>query len=114
MTHCEGFYFPGLEAMASGKLNIAPAWSGQLDFLDSTNALLIKGKETRANPLSIYWERKDNAIWFQPSIDNAVEKLRYAYQNYERLNQQIETQREAVYAKYSWDVIAQQFLELCK
>jgi glycosyltransferase involved in cell wall biosynthesis len=114
MTHCECFYFPGLEAMASGKLNIAPAWGGQVDFLNDTNALLVSGNEERADPKSMYWESKNNAIWFRPSIDDAVDKLRFAYQNYEKLNEGIDKQRADVYAKFSWENVTKQFLGLCK
>ena len=113
MSHCEGFYFVGLEAMAAGKLSIAPNWGGQLDFLNSSNALLIDGKEERADPRSMYWESKPS-IWFRPSIDDAAEKLRYAYQNYEKLNADIDKQRSDVYATYDWKVIASQFMSPCK
>jgi glycosyltransferase involved in cell wall biosynthesis len=114
MTHSEAFYYPAIESRASGKLSIAPAWSGQLDLLNETNSLLISGKEVRADPKSMYWESKNNAIWFEPSIDDAVDKLRFAYENYEKLNEQIDKQRPDVYTKYSWGTIASQFLELCK
>jgi glycosyltransferase involved in cell wall biosynthesis len=113
MAHCEGFYFPGLEGIACGKLAIAPNWGGQIDFLNNTNALLIKGKEVRANPKSMYWESKMNAIWFQPSIDDAVEKLRYAYTNYQNINEQVETQRPLVLQQYDWTNITQRLLLLC-
>lgn len=112
MSHCEGFYFVGLEAMAAGKLSIAPRYGGQLDFLNASNALLVDGKEARADLRSMYWENKPS-IWFQPSIDDAVEKLRYAYQNYEKLNTTIDKQRPDVYAAYDWKVIASKFVELC-
>jgi len=112
-SHCEGFYMPGLEALAAGKINIVPNWGGQLDFLNDSNALLIDGKETRADSRSLYWENKNNTIWFQPSIDDAVEKLRYAYQNYEKLNEQIDKGRQNVYHAYDWPVIAQKFIDLC-
>lgn len=114
LSHCEGFYFPALEARAAGKLSIAPKWGGQMDLLDNTNALLVEGKETRADPRSMYWESKSNSIWFQPSIDDAVEKLRYAYHNYEKLNEAIDKQRLDVYAIYDWKNIASQFMSLCK
>ena len=114
MAHCEGFYFPGLEGLASGKLSIAPKYGGQLDFLDSTNSLLIDGQETRADPNSMYWDRKANAIWFAPSISDAVEKLKYAYNNYEQLNKQVEAQRDNVYNQYSWLNVVKQITELCK
>lgn len=114
LPYCEAFYFPGLEAIMSGKLAIAPAWGGQLDFLNSDNALLVTGKETRADPRSMYWEGKSNAIWFEPSIDDAAEKLKFAYANYESLNKKINNQRNTVYQKYCWDNIANQYLELCQ
>lgn len=114
MAHCEGFYMPGLEAMAAGKLNIAPKYGGQLDFLNEDNSLLINGKEERADPKSMYWESNPNAIWFKPSVESAAEKLQYSYQNYEVLNQKIEQQKEKVYEEYGWDKIAKQMTDLCK
>jgi glycosyltransferase involved in cell wall biosynthesis len=114
MAHCEGFYFPGLEGIASGKLSIAPNWGGQLDFLNDQNALLVDGKEVRADPKSMYWENKNNAIWFQPSIEDAANKLQYAYQNYEKLNQRVDVARLDVYSKYNWKTITSQFIELCR
>jgi glycosyltransferase involved in cell wall biosynthesis len=114
MSHCEGFYFPGLEGIASGKMSIVPNWGGQLDFLNNANSLLVNGKEGRADPKSMYWESKNDAIWFIPSIDDAVDKLRFAYQNYEKMNANIDKQRNDVYNRYSWDAVVSQFLGLCK
>jgi len=114
MTHCECFYLPSLESAVSGKLSIAPNWGGQLDILNKFNSLLIEGKETRADPKSMYWESKNNAIWFLPSIDDAVEKLRYAAVNYKTMNANIEKQRNDAYEKYSWINITKQYMYLCK
>jgi len=113
LSHCEGYYFPGLEAMASGKLNIAPNYGGQLDFLNKTNALLISGKEVKANPKSMYWGNSNNAIWFQPDINDAVDKLKYAYCNFETLNSSINEQKSKIYQQYSWSNVADQILTLC-
>lgn len=113
MSHCEGFYFPGLEGIASGKLSIAPNWGGHLDFLNTSNALLVNGKEERANPKSMYWESKNNAIWFNPSVEDAADKLRYAYQNFEKLNANVDKQRQNVYTNYSWDAVVERFISLC-
>lgn len=111
MTHGEGFYMPGLEAIASGKLCVAPNHGGQLDFLNHTNSLLVSGKEERANPKSMYWESKNNAIWFQPSTDDAAQKLIYASKNYEIINANIN--KEEILQKYDWNVIAKQLTDLC-
>jgi len=114
LTHCEAFYFPGLEAMATGKLSIVSQWGGQLDFLNNDNALLISGCEVRADPKSMYWESKNNAIWFKPSIDDAVDKLRYAEKNFKALNAKIKLQQEDVLIKYDWRNITKQILDLCQ
>ena len=108
------FFFPGLESIASGKLVIAPNWGGQIDFLNNDNSLLISGKETRANPKSMYWENKNNAIWFEPSIDDAVEKLKYAYNNFQNLNDKIKQQTPHIFQKYSWNNIANKISFLCQ
>ena len=113
MAHCEGFYFPGLESITSGKLAIAPNWGGQLDFLNQSNSLLIEGKEERADPSSMYWESKNNAIWFNASIDDAVEKLRFAKENYILINKKLEINRQALYNDYSWDNVTSQILKRC-
>lgn len=114
LSHCEGFYMPGQESIASGKIAIAPNWGGQLDFLNENNSLLISGKEVRATPRSMYWESKPNAMWFEPSIDDAVDKLRYAYQNYEILNQKVEQDKINIQKKYSWSSITKQIMDLTK
>ncbi len=114
LPYCEGFYFPGLESIISGKLAIAPNWGGQIDFLNSSNSLLIDGTEERADPTSMYWENKINAIWFKPSIEDAVNKLQYAYHHFQSLNSKIELQRIGLYNRYSWDAVTQQIMGLCK
>ena len=113
-SFCEGFLMPSLEAISCGKLVIASNYGAQLDFLDDSNALLIDGKEGRADPNSMYWEQKNNAVWFIPSIDDGIEKLRFAYNNFESMNERIAKNRVDVYKTYSWNTIAAQFLELCK
>lgn len=110
MAHSECFYFPGLEGLAAKKFSIAPNWGGQLDFLNESNSLLVSGKEVMADPRSMYWESKSNAIWFEPNIDDAVEKLRYAYNNFEALNNKID--QESILKLYDWKNIAKQYVGL--
>ena len=114
LSYGECFYFPALEGIASGKLSIAPNYGGHLDFLDHTNSLLVNGDVVRADPKSMYWESKPNALWFKSNIDHAAEQLQYAYKNYQQLNEKIDKQREDVYTKYDWKTVANQFINLCK
>lgn len=113
MSHCEGFYYPGLEALAAGKLNVAPNYGGQLDYLNENNSLLISGKIERANPSSMYWTPKNNAEWFVPSIDDAIDKLRYAYNNYELKNKILQENSQNIIKEYSWDNITNKIIGLC-
>jgi len=113
MSHCEGYYMPGTEALAAGKLNIAPNYGGQLDFLTEENSYLISGNTTRADPKSMYWESKNNAIWFEPSIDDAVEKLHLAHKNHKEINNKLESQREEVYKRHDWKTITKEMLNYC-
>lgn len=114
MSYGEGFYFPGLEGLAAGKLSIAPDHGGHIDFLNDQNALLVKSVPERANPKSMYWEPKPNAMWYKPDIDDAVDKLRYAHRNSARLNQAVESQRADIFQRYNWTTITSQILELCR
>jgi O-antigen biosynthesis alpha-1,2-mannosyltransferase len=112
LSNCEGFLYPMLEGLCAGKVSVAPKWGGQLDFLNDSNALLVEGKEVRANPKSMYWESK-NSIWFQPSIDSAIDHLRYACNNFQTLNASLDKQRSDAYNRFDWKNILGQFLELC-
>jgi glycosyltransferase involved in cell wall biosynthesis len=114
LSHAEGYYLPASEALLSGKINICPRWGGQLDFLNDDNALLVSGKEERALPESMYWEAKQNAIWFQPSIDDAVSKLRYAKDHYVELNKKLEENRVKLYEQYNWKKITKDILSLAE
>lgn len=113
LAHAECFYLPGIESIASGKLAIAPNYGGQQDFLDETNALLIGGKSMRCDPSAMYWESKNNASWFVPDMNDAVEKLRKARNDFKLLNQKIEEARPTVYKEFNWDKITKDLLQHC-
>jgi glycosyltransferase involved in cell wall biosynthesis len=113
MSYGEGFYFPGLEGIASGKMSIAPDNGGHRDFLNKSNTLLVESKKVRANPKSMYWEQKNNVFWYEPSIDDAVSQLRHAYKNFEEINKGVEKQRSEVLVKYDWKNIFTPVLNSC-
>jgi len=98
-THGEGFGRPLLEASFTGLPIITSNWSGQLDFLNTEQSLLVSGKLEKV-PRSVVW--KDIIIaesqWFvadQGSINSA---LNYVYTNYNEVKskalQLMETNRE--------------------
>jgi glycosyltransferase involved in cell wall biosynthesis len=81
-THGEGFGRPMLEATMVGLPVIASAWSGQLDFLDTENSILIGG-ELQDIPKSQEWE--DILIpetqWFVADEDQAYKMLNFVFEN---------------------------------
>jgi glycosyltransferase involved in cell wall biosynthesis len=108
MSHTECFYIPGLEGLASGKVNICPNYGGQKDFLTTDNSLLIEGDEVEAEPTSMYWEQKRGTKWFMPNMESAIEQLRKAYSDFSLLNAELEKQRMNICDHYDWSKIVDQ------
>jgi len=81
-THGEGFGRPLLEATMTGLPVVASNWSGQVDFLDTEKALLLKGKIEQV-PKSQRW--KDIIIkqsqWFVVDEIQARKALTYSFEN---------------------------------
>ena len=79
-THGEGFGRPLLEAALVGLPIIAPAWSGQTDFLSNTDHMLLGGKLDKV-PNSAVW--KDIIIqdseWFYVDENQAYKALNQAF-----------------------------------
>lgn len=114
LSHTEGFYFPGLEGLASGKNSVAPRYGGQLDFLNDTNSFLVDGKEWLADKSSMYWDQKDGASWFIPNQENAIKQMKEAVRIGKDLNIELNKNREYIYQNYSWNAVTSKFIELCK
>lgn len=112
MSNAEGFYMPGLECLAANKINIAPEYGGQLDFLNKENSLLIEGKKVRADKKMMYWQSSPYAVMFQPNIDHSVELLKKCYKEYDELLQKFLPDMKKQTQKYTWDNVAKQILEL--
>jgi glycosyltransferase involved in cell wall biosynthesis len=88
ITHGEGFGRPLLEASMTGLPIIASSWSGQLDFLDGDNCMLIPG-ELKQVPKSAVW--KDIIIpeskWFNVSENHFHNALKFCFEKYKNLKQ---------------------------
>ena len=111
---CEAFWMPGLEALAAGLVVVAPKYGGQMDYLTNDNSLLIDGKITFANSNALYWQQnKRDTLWYQCNQDNAVSKLRYAYDNIDILKTKFNCQNH-IKQNYSWGNVANKIMELTK
>jgi glycosyltransferase involved in cell wall biosynthesis len=113
MSHLEQWWLPGIEAMASGKLVVASNWSGQLHYLNNDNSLLIDGKVVRMPRGYQYWNPSPMAKMFEPSIDDAVDKLRYAVENYEGLLQKFGPSMYDTVQRFTWAKVGEQIEGLC-
>lgn len=114
MSNGEGFYMPGLEAMAAGKLVIAPRHGGQLDFMNDDNSLLVEGEIVRAPRNYQYWTQSPYAEMFQPDVEDAVRKLQYAVKNYKQLMEKFRPNMEEQVKKLTWDNVVKQIVGLCE
>jgi len=81
-THGEGFGRPLLEATMTGLSIITTGWSGQLDFLNNENSIILPG-ELKQVPKSVVWEDIiiPESQWFNVNENIAYQALNYAFEN---------------------------------
>ena len=85
-THGEGFGRPLAEATCCDLPVIASNWSGQLDFLNPKQSVMIDG-ELKAIPDSLIWEPiiVKPGKWFNVSETDVVNKLRLFHKNHKAI-----------------------------
>lgn len=111
-SHAEGFGMVPLEGMACGVVPIASRYGGFLDFLNDNNSLLIDGKEFKVPVSWLYYDGKPGTTAFLPSVDDGVEKLRFAVNNMSNLKKRTSEQVSEVRETFSWLNITKQILAL--
>ncbi len=88
LTHGEGFGRPLLEASMVGLPVIASGWSGQMDFLSSTDSLLLGGELVQV-PQSQHWENIiiPESQWFNANETQAYKAMNYCFENYDEVKE---------------------------
>ena len=82
-TKGEGFGRPLLEASLSEKPIMVSNWSGQLDFLNKNNAILLPGTLTDVHPSALPEEmRVDKAQWFTINYQYAAQMMFKVFKEY--------------------------------
>ena len=88
LTHGEGYGRPLQEATMVGLPVIASGWSGQMDFLSSTDSLLLGGELVQV-PKSQVW--KDIIIpesqWFSVNETQAYKSMNHCFDNYDEVKE---------------------------
>lgn len=71
----EGFGLSLAEAMAAGKCVVATGWSGNLDFMNAANSVLLPYKLVPVkDPTGVYADNP-SAVWAEPDIEAGAELL---------------------------------------
>ncbi len=92
------------EYMACGRTVIASDKTGHADVVTENNALRLRHYKQQV----IEWGGRPSAVWFQPSVEETVELLEFAYQNRSLLHQKAE-QAASDLRRLSWHTAAEQF-----
>ncbi|MCX8028026.1 MAG: glycosyltransferase family 4 protein [Thermodesulfovibrionales bacterium] len=94
-----------MEYMACGKPVIASFNTGHKDVLNDKNSIpLIEMKE-----MPIFRNNDHIATWYEPSLDEVIAKVEYAYQNQQAISK-IGTQAGRDLSRLTWRQTAQRFL----
>ena len=112
-THGEGFGRPLLEASLSEKPVIASKWSGHIDFLDSSNAILLPGSVNDVRPESLMkGMHVEGTQWFTVNYNYASKILKDVFDNYSKYT--VRAKRLAIknQTKFSLDAMTKKFEEI--
>jgi len=112
-THGEGFGRPLLEASLSEKPVIAPDWSGQVDFLDVKDAVLLPGSLNEVKkgsfPDSMHVE---GSKWFTVNYNYASKMLKDVFDNYSKYIVRGKRMSIKNQTKFSLDAMTKKFEEI--
>lgn len=108
----EGFGLPLLEGLAAGLVVIAPNATGQKDFLNSNNSLLVDTKIISAGPEYQYWQPSSGATTYLPDKDMLSSQMLNAYTNYNLIKEKFNQASIETVNKFTWENAAKQILQL--
>jgi glycosyltransferase involved in cell wall biosynthesis len=110
-TGAEGYGLPILESLSCGLLSIAPRYSGQLDFLNDENGLLIDTKLRLAKNVEQYWTFNPKSQIGQVSKEHTIEMMHKAYKEYDILMEKFRPEMKKTAESLSWDSAAKKIID---
>lgn len=108
----EGFGLPLLEALAAKMLVVAPRCTGQLDFLNDNNSLLVDVKEINAGFKYQYWRPTKGAKTFLPIVEDLSSKMRRAFDSKDSILNKFSKEMEDTTNRLTWNAAARMILEI--
>ena len=114
-TKGEGYGRPLAEASCSGKLVIAPKWSGHVDFLDPKFCILLTGQLTEVHDSAV-WENviDKGSSWFTVDYNVAATMIRNYYNNQKAYKSRGHKQSKHIQENFSLESMKNDFKELVK
>lgn len=112
-TKGEGFGRPLLEAALTSKPVIASGWSGQLDFLNEQNSILIEGSLTPVHASSI-WKGVINqgAKWYTVNYSAGSAAMKFVYENYKEVLEKYKKNFHYFKTNYSLEAMQRKLNEI--
>lgn len=97
-SHSEAFSIPAAEALAAGKLVIAPGYGGFTEYLNEKNSYVVNGVEDYSfgalDTLPDLYT--SNEMWFNPSVKSMRECMRSAFSKRDLNKRKLEQARKDV------------------
>ena len=110
----EGFWLPGLEAMACGTPVISPRFGGQLEYLNDDNSILYDAGEMFAPLEHQYWTHQPKAIVGDVKTETISEAMMTFYKNVKSEKERTKDIIKETVKKFNWDSAAQIIMDLAE
>jgi glycosyltransferase involved in cell wall biosynthesis len=111
-SSAEGFGLPFLEGLAADMVVVAPRCTGQLDFLNDNNSLLVDVKRIDASDKYQYWKPTSGAKTYIPYVDSLAENMKKAYEDYKDLKERFSKESRNTVERLTWESAAKQILDI--
>ena len=111
-TSSECFGLPMLEAIAAGKIVIAPNSTGHTDFLNNKNSILYGSKLIAAPRAYQYWRPSNDAKTYMPNGNELSQSMIDLYNNYDSYVNKFSNSMTETSALYTWDLAAKKIMGL--